>query len=146
MRSWRRAASERKSLPPFLRFTGTFVVQESLPLFVSRPGIHIPKAPKDAIAAIRVALLTERNALWKTGATFSVAWGIPLLPLTPGGVRNGLATFLAGRYRTPEQHVSEVQSFDTILTSQVPDPATERSIRECVFERASAAVVQLIAF
>ena len=43
---------------------------------------------------------------------------------------------------TPEQHVSEVQSGDTILTSQVPDPATERSIKERVFERASAAVVQ----
>ena len=43
---------------------------------------------------------------------------------------------------TPEQHVSEVQSGDTILTSQVLDPATERSIRERVFERASAAVVQ----
>ena len=90
---------------------------------------------------LTVATHGNRNALW-TGATFSVAWGIPLLPLTPGGVRNGLATFLAGRYRTPEQHVSEVQRGDTILTSQVPDPATELSIRERVFERASAAVFQ----
>ena len=50
---------------------------------------------------------------------------------TSGGVRNGLATFLAGRYRTPEEHVSEVQRGDTILTSQVPDPA-ELSFREYV--------------
>ena len=81
---------------------------------------------------LTVATHGNRNALWKTGTTFSIVWCIPLLPLTPGGVRNVLATFSAGRYRTPEQHVSEVQRGDTILSSQVPDPATELTIREYV--------------
>ena len=56
MRSWRRAASERKSLPPFLRSTGTFVVQESLPPIVSRPDIHNPKAPKMRLLPSRLVL------------------------------------------------------------------------------------------
>ena len=58
-----------------------------------------------------------------------LAWGTPPLAFTPGGVRKVLATFLACRYRTPEQYVSAARRHHT-------------SSPGSTFGRASAAVGQ----
>ena len=60
------------------------------------------------------------------------SWGLPPLPLTADKVRAVLASFQAGRYRAPEQYVSEARRRHTLWTGSTLDPATELVIRDYV--------------
>ena len=74
--------------------------------------------------------LANRDSLWKTWCTFARAWGIAPLPVTPFVARRILATFMAGRYRTPEQYVSEARRRHTLHTGAAFTPDTEIVVRD----------------